>query len=159
MLAAAKADPAGFLATLSASGEPVILDEIQHAPELLPTIKVGGLLENFVALELIKDAGWSETGPSFYHWHTAKREEVDILMESRDGRLVGAEVKASSSVSSSDFRGLRALQELVCPPRPTGDGGQSGDGGRADPTRFGGSAPGATRASSRHGRHLGPGWR
>ena len=39
VLAAAKADPAGFLATLSASGEPVILDDIQHAPELLPVIK------------------------------------------------------------------------------------------------------------------------
>jgi predicted AAA+ superfamily ATPase len=66
-----------------------------------------------VALELIKDAGWSQTTPSFYHWHTAKREEVDVLMESRDGRLVGVEVKASSSVSSSDFKGLRALQKLV----------------------------------------------
>ena len=74
---------------------------------------LGGLLENFVVLELIKDAGWSQTSPSFYHWHTAKREEVDVLMESRDGRLVGVEVKASSSVSSSDFKGLRALQELV----------------------------------------------
>ncbi|MGC4044790.1 MAG: AAA family ATPase [Armatimonas sp.] len=37
---AARADPAGFLATLAASGEPVILDEIQHVPELLPAIKV-----------------------------------------------------------------------------------------------------------------------
>jgi uncharacterized protein len=74
---------------------------------------LGGLLENFVAMELIKEGGWSETSPRFYHWHTAKREEVDVLMESRDGRLVGVEVKASSSVSSSDFKGLRALQGLV----------------------------------------------
>ncbi|MGC4044789.1 MAG: DUF4143 domain-containing protein [Armatimonas sp.] len=74
---------------------------------------LGGLLENFVALELMKDASWSAVQPSFYHWHTAGREEVDILMETRGGRLVGIEVKASTSVSAIDFRGLRALQNGV----------------------------------------------
>ena len=77
-----------------------------------PTL-LGGLLENFVALELMKDAGWSAAKPAFYHWHTAKRDEVDILMESRDGRLVGVEVKASTSVTLHDFRGLRSLQSAV----------------------------------------------
>jgi len=36
-LAAAKADPSGFIAALEG---PVTLDEIQHAPELFPAIKV-----------------------------------------------------------------------------------------------------------------------
>ncbi len=92
---------AGYLMGVSES-------RVVENPSLL-----GGLLENFVALELMKDATWSETHPSFYHWHTAQREEVDILLESRDGRLVGVEVKASTSVSSSDFRGLRTLQASV----------------------------------------------
>ena len=35
------------------------------------------------------------------------------ISESRDGRLVGVEVKASTSVSRSDFRGLRTLQASV----------------------------------------------
>jgi len=70
----------------------------------------GGLLENFVAVELMKDAGWSTVKPAVYHWHTVARSEVDLVLESRDGRMVGVEVKASANVSTSDFRGLRALQ-------------------------------------------------
>jgi uncharacterized protein len=77
-----------------------------------PTL-LGGLLENFVALELMKDASWGQVQPSFYHWHTAGREEVDLLMEARGGRLVGVEVKASASVTRSDFRGLNALRKGV----------------------------------------------
>lgn len=73
----------------------------------------GGLLENFVAMELVKDASWSNVRPSFFHWHTVKRAEVDMVMESRDGRLVGIEVKLSSTVTNSDFRGLRAFQSSL----------------------------------------------
>ena len=39
VLAAASSDPAGFLAGLSASGQPVILDEVQRAPGLFPALK------------------------------------------------------------------------------------------------------------------------
>ncbi len=74
---------------------------------------LGGLLENFVVMEVLKDIGWSETRPRLYHWHTEKREEVDLLLEKRDGSLVGIEVKASATVGAGDFKGLRALQTLT----------------------------------------------
>ena len=61
----------------------------------------------------MKDAGVSATRPTLYHWHTARQEEVDLLMEARDGRLVGVEVKASSSLTGDAFKGLRALQNSV----------------------------------------------
>jgi hypothetical protein len=35
---------------------------------------------------------------------------VDLLLEDAGGALVGLEVKASASVSSPDFKGLRNLQ-------------------------------------------------
>lgn len=73
----------------------------------------GGLLENFVAMEIIKDSGWSRTRPAIFHWHTANREEVDLVLERRDGKIIGIEVKASGSVGSGDFKGLRALQAQV----------------------------------------------
>jgi uncharacterized protein len=73
----------------------------------------GGLLENFAVMELIKDGSWSRTRPTFSHWHTANREEVDLVLERRDGKLVGVEIKASASVGSNDFKGLRALQAQV----------------------------------------------
>jgi predicted AAA+ superfamily ATPase len=37
--------------------------------------------------------------------------EVDIVLERDDGAIVGIEVKASATVKSSDFAGLRALAE------------------------------------------------
>jgi hypothetical protein len=74
---------------------------------------LGGLLENFVVMEIIKDSGGSLTRPTLYHFHTANREEVDLLLEKRDGSLVGIEVKASGAVGAGDFKGLRALKALV----------------------------------------------
>ena len=73
--------------------------------------RLGGLLENFVAMEIIKDIGASESRPALYHWHTANRDEVDVVLEKRDGSLVGIEVKSSGTVTSSDFKGLRKLMK------------------------------------------------
>ena len=74
---------------------------------------LGGLLENFVVMEIIKDIGWSLTRPTLYHFHTANREEVDLLLEKRDGSLVGIEVKASGAVGAGDFKGLHALEAMT----------------------------------------------
>ena len=74
---------------------------------------LGGLLENFVTMEVLKDIGSSESNPTLYHWHTANREEVDLLLELLDGRLVGIEVKASGTVGAGDFKGLRALEAMA----------------------------------------------
>jgi len=73
-----------------------------------PTL-VGRLLEDFVVMELCKQATWSEASPRLYHLRAHTGDEVDVVMEDRSGRLVGVEVKASASVSDWDFRGLRQL--------------------------------------------------
>ena len=72
---------------------------------------LGQFLENFVALEIKKDIGWSATRPSLFHYRTHTRQEVDLVLESPAGDVVGIEVKASSSVHGSDFKGLRSLSE------------------------------------------------
>jgi len=69
----------------------------------------GGVLENFVLMELRKQASWSETQPQFLYWRTASGQEVDIVLENSAGHLVGIEVKASATLNSGDFRGLQAL--------------------------------------------------
>lgn len=68
----------------------------------------GPLLETFVLTELCKQQVWSDTKPEVSHFRTAAGEEVDAVLDAR-GKLVGIEVKAAVSVSSSDFRGLRAM--------------------------------------------------
>jgi predicted AAA+ superfamily ATPase len=73
----------------------------------------GMLLENLVVMELVKDATWSTTRPNLFYFRTAGGAEVDIILERKDGTVVGIEVKAGRSVSGSDFRGLRLLAEQL----------------------------------------------
>jgi predicted AAA+ superfamily ATPase len=75
--------------------------------------RFGPLLESFVVSELLKLESWSDRRLSFSHYRTKDRDEVDVVIEDRRGRIVGIEVKASATVKSDDFRGLRQLQEAV----------------------------------------------
>lgn len=74
---------------------------------------LGGLLESFVVMELVKQAGWSADPPALYHFRTHEGDEVDLVLERRGGALVGIEVKSASTVSAADFKGLRALAEIA----------------------------------------------
>jgi predicted AAA+ superfamily ATPase len=71
----------------------------------------GSLLENFVAMELIKQAGWSTVRTRLFHYRTAAGREADLVLEDAAGRLVGIEVKSAAAVGASDFSGLRSLHE------------------------------------------------
>jgi len=74
---------------------------------------LGRVLENFVVSELRKQATWGRTRPQLFHFRTQAGHEVDIVLEDAAGHLVGVEVKASATVTSSDFKGLRALREMT----------------------------------------------
>ena len=69
----------------------------------------GGVLENFVLMELRKQSAWSEIQPGFFFWRTAAGQEVDIVLEDSGGRLVGIEIKASATLGGGDVRGLQTL--------------------------------------------------
>ncbi len=73
----------------------------------------GTILENFVVMELRKQSSWSDTKPQLFHFRTQSGQEVDIVMEGASGQIVGVEVKASASLSGSDFKGLTALREIA----------------------------------------------
>lgn len=74
---------------------------------------IGPLLENFVIMELKKQITWSVLKPQLLHFRTQAGQEVDIVLENRSGKIVGIEIKASSSVTAHDFKGLRALAEAT----------------------------------------------
>lgn len=71
----------------------------------------GALVETFVAAELLKHLAFSHRGLSLWHYRTQTDIEVDFVLEDRQGRLTGVEVKAAASVDGSSFRGLRHLQD------------------------------------------------
>ena len=71
----------------------------------------GALLESFVFAEIMKLMSWSDLRLTPYHFRDQQMHEVDIVLERDDGMIVGIEVKASASVTTSDFSGLRKLAE------------------------------------------------
>lgn len=72
----------------------------------------GRLLETFVYQELRRQASCEEVAIAFYHFRDKDQVEVDMVLES-EGRVAGVEVKAASTVSSDDFKGLRKLKDAV----------------------------------------------
>ena len=71
------------------------------------------LLENFVVMELTKQAGWSRTAPRLHHWRTASNQQVDLVIEDSRGQMSGIKVKASERVEEKDLRDLRVLADSV----------------------------------------------
>jgi uncharacterized protein len=93
---------------LAASLLNVDAERLQREPTLF-----GGLLENFVVMELFKQLTWSKTRAHLYHFRTHTGQEVDIVLEGPAGDVVGLEVKNKVSISAKDFKGLEALKELT----------------------------------------------
>jgi len=69
----------------------------------------GPLLEGFVLMELARQGTWSRLRIELSHYRTKDKVEVDAVLEDRNGRVVGMEVKAASTVRVEDFNGLRHL--------------------------------------------------
>lgn len=71
---------------------------------------MGPLLETFILQELRKQASWHEDPIAFHHFRDKEGTEVDIVLEGSRQRVAGVEIKASATVTSADFKGLRKLQ-------------------------------------------------
>lgn len=82
---------------------------------LRPGGPFGPLAEGFAAMELARQIGWSRHRVELSHYRTKDGTEVDLVLEDRRGRVVGIEVKASTTVRAADFRGLRHLADRVGP--------------------------------------------
>jgi predicted AAA+ superfamily ATPase len=75
--------------------------DIGHSPEAL-----GALLESFVVGELLRALPMQDEDYRLYHWRSADRREIDILIDGGH-RLVGIEVKAATTVAAEDFKHLK----------------------------------------------------
>jgi predicted AAA+ superfamily ATPase len=73
----------------------------------------GPIMENFVAMELARQLTWSEQRARLFHYRTKDQMEVDAILETPDGRVIGIEVKAGATVRTEDLAGLRHLAQRV----------------------------------------------
>lgn len=81
--------------------------------EDLASDTIGSHLEAFVAGELLKQQAWSTEEFTLFHFRDRNGVEVDLVLELGDSRVIGVEVKASSTYRTEHFKGLRALQDKV----------------------------------------------
>ena len=71
---------------------------------------LGHLLESLVVQQLIAQAAWTDADLEFWHYRDKDQVEVDLVM-TRGARTWGFEIKAGSSPSPGDGRGLARLAE------------------------------------------------
>ncbi len=81
---------------------------LRVVPEL-----AGRLVETLVSNELRAQSEWSESRPGLFHFRDRDGAEVDLVLESGDGRVVGVEVKVGATVRAEDLRGLRLLEQRL----------------------------------------------
>lgn len=74
---------------------------------------LGAFLEGFVTAELLKQRTWTTTPFELFHYRDRTGTEVDLILEYDDGRVVGIEVKSSSSYSGRQFTGLTTLRDQL----------------------------------------------
>jgi len=75
----------------------------------------GALLEPFVFSEVLKLASWNGRSYTFSHYRDKEQNEVDLVIENPERKIVGLEVKAGATVTAADFNGLRKLAEAAGP--------------------------------------------
>lgn len=73
----------------------------------------GHVVENFVATELIKLLSFSDIRAQLLHFRTSDDKEIDFILERPNGTLAAIEVKSSETVTVSDFKCIKELQELA----------------------------------------------
>ncbi len=73
----------------------------------------GHLLETFVVGELLRQASLLDDVSVCGHWRTYDGDEVDLIVERGDGRVLAFEVKAAGRIQGADMRHLRKLREAL----------------------------------------------
>ena len=70
----------------------------------------GKVLENFVAMELLRLADWADTDTRLYHYRQG-RAKIDLILESRAGDIAAIEVKATATLRPRDYAAIAKLRD------------------------------------------------
>lgn len=96
---------AGWLLGLSAakinSRNPAALTEFGH------------LVETFAVGEILKQVSWTDEVITASHFRTEAGDEVDLVLETWDGKVTAFEIKASTRIKEPDLDGLRLLRDRL----------------------------------------------
>jgi len=75
---------------------------------------MGHIFENFIATEIMK-AAKSRGSCSVSHFNPVQNQgkEVDFVIENKDGKMIGIEVKLDGTINEKDWANMNALRETV----------------------------------------------
>jgi len=80
----------------------------------------GALVEQFVTLELMKQASWSACPFDLYHFRDRDGLEVDLVAETLDGHLIAIEVKTTHTITPSLWTSLAKFRDRYSDKSVTG---------------------------------------
>src|ERR1700746_2317875 len=63
--------------------------------------------------EILKQVSWSEEAVTAAYFRTQSGDEVDLVLETWDGRVAGFEIKAGTRIKDPDLNGLRLLRDRL----------------------------------------------
>jgi len=92
------------------TGLACFLLRITHPTQLLGHPAHGALFETYVSNMIFSVLNTLPFQPALYHWRTSGGGEVDLVLE-QGNALYPIEVKAASSLTKHDARGLHAFRE------------------------------------------------
>lgn len=84
------------------------------SPDASPGL-AGALLESFAAGEIRRQLSWCQETATVWHFRDQHAGEVDLVLETPDGRVAGIEVKSTASPSARDAKGLVYLRGRLAP--------------------------------------------
>lgn len=71
------------------------------------------MIETFVVMEIVRQASVDPDPAQAFHFRDRNGHEVDMVLERRDGSVVGIEAKAAATAGRADFQGLRLMRERL----------------------------------------------
>ncbi|MBI2169257.1 MAG: ATP-binding protein [Actinobacteria bacterium] len=104
--------PKSYVADTGVAAHLLGADAERLAHPTSPT--TGPLVETFVVDELVRQAArFDALGARLFHYRAHAGIEVDVVAETPDGRVVGIEVKASTTVRRRDVAHLATLRDRL----------------------------------------------
>jgi hypothetical protein len=70
----------------------------------------GAIVETLICNELIKHLSFTDIPTDIYHYRTNDKKEIDFILK-RNTKIIAIEVKASMSVTKSDFKPIEDFQK------------------------------------------------
>lgn len=73
----------------------------------------GATIETFAVMEIVRQTSVEPDPPRLFHFRDRDGREVDMVLERRDGSIVGIEVKSAATADRADFGGLALMRERL----------------------------------------------